>query len=359
MEKLISMGTSEENIIFLNFENPDIEHLKNYKELYNYINSGLKKDKMNYVFLDEIQNVSEYEKAIDGLFIKENVDIYITGSNAYFLSSDLATLLSGRYIEIEMMPLSFKEFISAEKSNYDLQMKFREYLENGSFPYILELNNNKDVINTYLDGIYHTVILKDIVQRKKISDVSSLESVIKFLFDNIGNNVSAKKISNAMTSSGRKISNHTVENYIKALTESFILYKSERYDIKGKKYLKTNEKYYLVDIGLRYYLLGRKYADMGHILENIVYLELIRRGYKVYTGRLRNNEVDFAATKNGYTEYYQVSQTVTSSDTLAREITSLKMIKDSNPKYLLTMDNIPETSFDGIRQIYLLDWLLE
>ena len=311
------------------------------------------------IFGDEIQNVPDYQKAIDGLYIKDNVDIYITGSNAYFLSGELATLLTGRYVEIQMLPLSFKEYISAFQDKSDLPSLYRQYIESGSFPYITALNGDKEQIKLYLNTIYNTVILKDVVSRRNIPDISLIESIVKFMFDNIGNITTPKKISDTMTSKGRKISNHTVENYLRALSDSFILYKAGRYDIKGKQYLETQEKYYIVDIGLRYFLLGSKYVDMGHVLENIVYLELIRRGYKVYIGKINSLEVDFVAEKNGDIEYYQVSQTVMDKSTLDRELAPLSNIKDHNPKYLITMDNIPAVSHNGIKQLYALDWLLK
>lgn len=355
---LLQNNIKESQIISINFENPDYEDLKDYKSLYKYIEKHLIPNKKNYVFLDEIQNISDYQKAVDGLYIKENVDLYITGSNAYFLSGELATLLSGRYVEIEMLPLSFKEYLSALPEKTDSPTKYRDYLVKSSFPYTLELEDEEQ-IRVYLDGIYNTVILKDVVARKNISDVNILESVVRYMFDNIGNITSGKKISDALTSAGRKISNHTVESYLSALIGSFILYKVGRYDVKGKQYLQTNEKYYLVDIGLRYFLLGSKKADMGRILENIIYLELLRRGYEVYIGKVGTLEVDFVAVKNGNIEYYQVAQTVQQSETLERELKPLDSIKDHNPKYLLTLDVEPPTSHKGIKQIYALDWLLE
>lgn len=356
---LLENGVNDNQIISINFENPDFDELRDYKKLYNYLKSKLAPNKKNYILLDEIQNVIDYQKAIDGLYIMDNVDLYITGSNAYFMSGELATLLSGRYIEVQMLPLSFKEYVSAFTDKKDLTTLYRQYIENSSFPYVIELDEDKEQIRTYLSGIYNTVILKDVVSRKNISDVSVLESIIKFMFDNIGNTTTPKKISDTMTSKGRKISNHTVENYLSALVDSFILYKTGRYDIKGKQYLETQEKYYLVDIGLRYFLLGSKYVDIGHVLENIVYLELVRRGFKVYIGKINNLEVDFVAEKNGEVEYYQVSQTVFEETTLDRELKPLYSIKDHYPKYLITMDNVPNVSHNGIKQLYALDWLLD
>lgn len=355
---LLKNGINKKQIISINFEDADFEELTDYKKLYKYLSDKLIKDKMNYIFLDEIQNVPEFQKAVDSLYIKKNVDLYITGSNAYFLSGELATLLSGRYVEIKMLPLSFREFLSAFEDRTDLARKFRKYVENGSFPYVLNLNNDKKLINDYLSGIYNTVILKDVVARKNISDVSVLESIVKFMFDNVGNRTSAKKISDTMISYGRKITSPTVENYLSALINSFIFYRANRYDVVGKQYLKTGEKYYAVDLGLKYFLLGAKKQDLGHNLENIIYLELLRRDYEVYTGKVGVNEVDFIAIQGGIREYYQVAQTVQAEETLARELKPLYSIKDHYQKFLITMDEQPLTTHEGIKQINAIDWLL-
>jgi predicted AAA+ superfamily ATPase len=291
------------------------------------------------------------------LFIKKNCDVYITGSNAYLLSGELATLLSGRYVEIKMLPLSFAEYISAFPDKSDLSRKYAAYLTRSSFPYTLELSSSKD-IRAYLDGIYTSVVLKDVVARKRIADVAALESVIKFMFDNIGNLCSTKKISDALNADGRKISVHTVDSYLSALCDSFILYRAGRYDIKGRQYLKTGEKYYVADIGLRYYLLGSQKSDAGRALENVVYLELLRRGYEVHIGKAGNSEVDFIVSNEKGTEYYQVALTVRDENTLVREIAPLDGIDDHNPKFLLTLDDDPAASHNGIRQVNALDWLL-
>lgn len=350
-------GVEEEQIITVNLEDGDYRSIRTSEKLYQYVDSKLIKSKKNYVFLDEVQQVENFQEAVDWLYVKKNVDLYITGSNAFLLSGEPATLLSGRYVEIKMLPLSFKEYVSAYPGNTNTGALYMNYLQNSSFPGTLELIRKQD-IRVYLEGIYNTILLKDIVTRKKISDPSMLQSVVEFMFDNIGNMYSSTKIANAMTSSGRKISVPTVENYISALCDSFILYKAERYDIKGKQYLATGAKYYVADIGLRYFILGTKQADMGHILENIVYLELIRRGYEVHVGKVGDGEVDFIAIGAEGEEYYQVSQTVLEEQTLKRELSSLDAIKDHNPKYLLTMDYTPMTSYNGIKQINVLDWLL-
>lgn len=349
-------GINKNQIIRLNLEDYEFIDITNSRELYEYINSRLNPNKMNYVFIDEVQRISDFQQACDSLYIKENVDLYITGSNSKLLSGELATLLSGRYVEIKMLPLSFKEYISYVGET-DIEKKYVDYITRSSFPYTLKLESAKE-IRMYLDGLYNTVIVNDIAERKDISDISVLKDVIKFMFDNVGNLCSSTSIANTLTSSGRKISVPTVEKYLEALVESFVLYKVSRYDIKGKNYLTTGSKYYLSDIGLRYYLLGSKNADDGHILENIVYLELLRRGYEVYIGKNDNNEVDFVAINEKGLEYYQVSYTVKDEKTLARELKALDNISDHNPKYLLTSDFTPYTSHNGIKQINVYDWLL-
>ena len=358
-EYLQNNGIQEDQIIRFNLEDPDYHDIQDYMQLYHLVSDRLNPDKMNYIFIDEVQTVPDFQKAVDGLFIKSNCDVYITGSNAYMLSGELATLLSGRYVEIRMLPLSFKEYISALEDETDLQIKYQRYIQDGSFPYILQLSRRRD-IHAYLEGIYTSIVLKDIVARHRISDAGMLDSVIRFMFDNIGNLCSATNIANTMTSYGRKISAPTVENYLSALVDSFVLYKAGRYDVKGKQYLATGSKYYLSDIGLRYYLLGSKRVDMGHILENIVYLELLRRGYEIHVGKVGSAEVDFIAIGDYGEEYYQVAYTVNDADgeTLARELAPLENIRDHNPKYLITMDFVPLTSHNGIKQINALEWLL-
>uniref|UniRef100_UPI0040572971 ATP-binding protein n=1 Tax=Acetatifactor sp. TaxID=1872090 RepID=UPI0040572971 len=354
---LLESGIEKEQIIQINLEDGDYRHIQSSDMLYEYVKGRLLADKKNYVFLDEVQQVEDFQKAVDWLYVKKNVDLYITGSNAYLLSGELATLLSGRYVEIKMLPLSFKEYVSAFLENQNRSELYMNYLMDSSFPGTLELERKQD-IRAYLEGIYNTVLFKDIITRKKISDPSMLESIVIFMFDNIGNLCSSTKIANAMTSAGRKISVPTVESYLSALTDSYILYKVGRYDVKGKQYLMTGAKYYVADIGLRYFLLGTKKVDMGHILENIVYLELLRRGYEVHIGKVGETEVDFIAINSEGEEYYQVAQTVMDEKTLERELSSLDAIKDHNPKYLLTMDYTPLTSHNGIKQMNVLEWLL-
>lgn len=354
---LLNEGVTSEQIIRINLEDADFDFITNYKELHNYVKEKLVKDKMNYVFIDEVQRIDEFQKACDSLYIKDNVDLYLTGSNAYLLSGELATLLSGRYVEIKMMPLSFKEYTSYTGET-DLLKKYIDYTTKSSFPYSLKLDTTKE-IRSYLEGIYNTIVIKDIAERKKISDISQLQSVIKFMFDIIGNLCSSTKIANTMTSFGKNISVPTVESYLEGLVDAYVLYKASRYDVKGKQHLTTGAKYYLSDIGLRYYLLGSKKVDDGAILENIVYLELLRRGYEVYVGKSDEREVDFVAINENGEEYYQVSYTVRDENTLKRELASLESINDHNPKYLLTMDFTPYTSHNGIKQINVLEWLLK
>lgn len=351
-------GVKESQIVTINFEDLDYEELTNYKKLDNYLKEKLIPNKMTYIFLDEIQNVDQFPKVLDSFYIKDNVDIYVTGSNAYMLSSEIATMISGRYIQIEMLPLSFKEYMESTGNMNDRGIKYTEYLQNSSFPYALQLKNQPDEIRDYLEGIYNTIVVKDIVHRKNITDTMMLKSVLKFVFDNIGNPLSSKKISDTMTSLGRKINSRTVEKYLEAFSESYIIYPAKRYNIKGKEYLKSLEKYYIVDIGMRYMLLGSKMMDTGHILENVVYLELLRRGYDVYVGKIDNYEVNFVAQNHKGTIYYQVALTVRDEKTLQRELRPLQAIRDHYPKVILTMDEDPEIQYDGIRRINARDWLL-
>ena len=353
---LESMGIKKSSIINVNLEDGDFREIKTADALYEYV-TGRLQEGMNYVFLDEVQQVPEFQRAVDWLYVKKDVDLYITGSNAYLLSGELATLLSGRYIAIRMLPLSFKEYVSAFPDIKDMQALYRDYITNSSFPQTLELSDRRD-IKEYLGSIYDTVILKDIIMRRKINDPPMLKSVIEFMSDNIGCLSSSTKIANTMTSAGRPISVPTVESYLSALTDSYLMYRVGRYDVKGKQILTTGAKYYTADIGLRYLILGTKPADTGKILENVVYLELIRRGYEVYVGKIGTQEIDFVATGKHGLEYYQVSATVIDENTLSRELAPLEAMHDHNPKYLLTMDLTPETSYSGIRQINVLDWLL-
>lgn len=356
---LIENGVTKEQIIHINLEDASYD-FKDYKELYEYINDKLNSKKQYYIFIDEVQNVKDFQRAVDSLYIKKNVDVYITGSNAYLLSGELATLLSGRYIEIKMLPLSFKEYISAfDDNNYS--KLFLDYMRNGGMPGSINiLKSNPNDIDKYLDGIFSTIVYKDIMARNNITDKLLLESILKFIFDSIGSPISTKKISDTLTSKGTLTSNHTVENYISAFLESFLIYKTERFDVKGKSLLARDYKYYTVDLGLRSYLLGKKAdSDMGHILENIVYLELLRRGYRVYTGKVDDLEIDFVAENRDGLKYYQVALTVRDEKVLERELRSLRKTGDYYPRVLLTLDMDLETDYDGITKMNVIDWLLK
>ena len=355
---LIDIGIDEEQIISINLEDLKYNFIKDYMDLYNYINDKLKKDKKNYVFIDEIQIISGFQKVADSLYINKNVDLYITGSNANLLSSELATLLSGRYIEIKMLPLSFKEYKEAINIE-DLDEIYKRYISLGSFPYAVNLQ--EDEISKYLGSLYNDVIIKDVMIRKGISDEIMLKSVANFALDNIGNLFSINGIANTMTNDGRSINVRTVERYLEGFTESFFLYKASRYDIKGKQYLKTGEKYYVSDLGLRYFMLGRKLGDRGHILENVVYLELLRRGYDVYIGKVDEYEVDFIAIDSNGKKYIQVCETLKDNENkiLTRELNSLQKINDNYEKMILTMDKIPVSNEEGIIVKNVLEWLLD
>lgn len=351
-------GVAENQIVSVNLEDFDFYVLRDPKKLHDYIKERLIPDKMTYVFLDEVQHCNEFPRVVDSLYIKKNVDLYITGSNAHMLSSEIATLISGRYVEISMLPLSFREYVESTGGTKELQSQYRRYLETSSFPYALELANQPKELRAYLEGIYNTIVVKDISLRNRIPDAMMLESITSFVFDSIGSPLSTKKIADTMTSVGRKIDVKTVEKYLKALMDSFVIYQAKRYNIKGKQYLKTLEKYYVVDIGMRTMLLGSRAMDVGHVLENVVYLELLRRGYEVYVGKVDDLEVDFVAMDQKRTIYYQVAASVRDENTLRRELTPLQKIPDHYQKVILTLDEDPEADYDGIRRINALDWLV-
>ena len=358
---LLEQGISREHIISINFEDLAFEDLQEYHALYNYVISRMQPEGMNYILLDEIQHVPEFEKAVDSLFLRENADVYITGSNAYFMSGELATLLSGRYVELKMLPLSFKEYYRAcgLAANHTLQEIYERYITESSFPYTLQLSGRQQDINEYLLGLYNTVILKDVVGRLRIADVKMLESIVKYLFANVGSLLSIRKIADSMTSAGRKIDSKTVEKYLTGLQDSMLIYQAERYDIRGKDILKINPKYYVVDAALRYLKIGRRGLDTGHILENTVYLELLRRGYEVYVGSMANGEVDFVAKNEQGLMYYQVAESALQPEVMERELKPLQRIKDNYPKILLTLDEVGAVAdYDGIRKQNVLKWLL-
>jgi predicted AAA+ superfamily ATPase len=358
---LLRNGVKERQIVAINFEDIEFEHLTDYRLLYEYIRPLLRPDEMTYVFLDEVQYVTDFEKAVDSLFVRRNVDLYITGSNAYFMSGELATLLSGRYVELRMLPLSFTEFSSALRDpELSKSQRFSAYLELGSFPYTVRSGQGEREAREYLRGIYNTVLLKDVVARLGISDVTSLENVAKFLMHNIGSRVSSTKIANTMKSMGRGVDQKTVDRYIRGLTDAMLLYEARRFNIKGKQLLATQSKYFAVDIALRNTMVPTSESDIGHVLENIVYLELLRRGYEVFVGEMGDGEVDFVAVAPDETTYYQVAATTLDESILRRELAPLRKIPDNHPKLLLTLDEVfGEANYEGIRKVNVLDWLPE
>ncbi|NLA60492.1 MAG: ATP-binding protein [Firmicutes bacterium] len=358
---LLRSGVKERQMVAINFEDIEFEHLTDYKLLYEHVKSLLRTDETTYVFLDEVQYVTDFERAVDSLFIRPNVDLYITGSNAYFMSGELATLLSGRYVELRMLPLSFSEFSSALRdSGLSKSQRFSAYLSLGSFPYIVRSCQGQRDAQEYLRSIYNSVLLKDVVARLGISDVTSLENVAKFLMHNIGSKVSSTKIANTMKSMGKGVDQKTVDRYIRGLTDAMLLYEARRFNIKGKQLLATQSKYFAVDIALRNTMVRTEESDIGHILENIVYLELLRRGYEVFVGEMGDGEVDFVAVSPGETAYYQVAATTLDENVLRRELAPLRKIPDNHPKFLLTLDEVfAEANYDGIRKMNVLDWLLE
>lgn len=354
---LEEQGVAESQIVFINFEDFDYYELRDPHALYDYVRQRIHTDKMNYLFFDEIQHVKDFPDVINSLNIKPYTDIYVTGSNAFLLSSEIATLLSGRYVEIPMLPLSFREYVLATKGEGNLQKAYNNYITRSSFPYALDLDN-KDEISDYLNGVYSTIVVKDIMARKKIQDVTMLESVIRFAADNIGNLLSTKRVADMLTAEGRKIDQKTVEKYLSSLCESFFLYEAKRYNIKGRQLLKSLGKYYLVDMGLRRLLLGSRSFDAGRILENEVYLELLHRRKKVYVGKNDRLEVDFVSMDENGQTYYQVAATVRDENTLRRELSSLEQIEDQYPKILLTLDEDPPADYNGIRRINALEWMV-
>lgn len=354
---LLNNGVSPEQILYLNFEDYDNIELRNPLALHQYIKPLILSDKPTYIFFDEIQHVKDFPDIINSINLKPNVDLYVTGSNAYMLSNELATLLSGRYVEIAMLPLSFKEYVQGCGGSDNLEKAYTNYITQSSFPYTLALDRPKDITD-YLNGVYNTVVMKDIISRKKIQDVMMLESVIRFVADNIGNMLSTKRIADIMTADGRKIDQKTEEKYLTSLCETFFVYEAKRYNVKGKQLLKTLGKYYLVDVGLRRMLLGGRSFDAGRLLENVVYLELLRRQKSVYIGKIDNLEVDFVAIDENDIVYYQVAATVRDEATLKRKLSSLQQINDQYPKYILTLDEDPEADYDGIKRINALKWLM-
>jgi predicted AAA+ superfamily ATPase len=362
MNVLRKEGVATENIIFLNFEERENLHLTDWTILYDEIIEHVNDNNKYYIFLDEVQLINDFERLVNSLFTKKNIDLYVTGSNAFLLSSELATLLTGRYIAINLQPYSFKEYASAFSEEKNTDRLFRKYINESCFPEAVTLSkNDENLVNDYLQSLYDTVIIKDISQRYSLRNVDNLHRIVSFLFDSVGSYVSPTNIAAQLNhNSQKKISHNTIIKYLDFLTQSYILYAAPRYDIKGKELLSTNGKYYIVDLGLRNITATNKYeADLGRKLENIVYFELFRRGGKVYVGKHNDREIDFVVQKaNNEREYYQVAYTVNDKKTFNREISAFDRIKDNYPKFLLTLD-YDNTSINGIQKINVIDWLLE
>ncbi len=361
MQKILE-DNQNANVIYMNFESFEFDDIVNYKDMYNKIKEKINKKEKNYILLDEVQRVNEWEKTVNALTVDFDSDIYITGSNAYLLSSELSTFLSGRYIEIKILPLSFNEFLDFANFDNDISIeeKFSEYIKFGGMPGIITLKNESNLYENALKGIYNTIFIKDVIERNKLVDASLLEKILKFLMSNVGSLISSKKIADFLTSQGTKITHNTVLNYLKMLENAYIIYKVPRYDIKGKELLKTLEKYYIIDTGIRNIMLGFRNSDLGHIIENIVYFELLRRGYDVTIGKTDSLEVDFIATNSNDKKYYQVIYGMLDESVKSRELNPLKNINDNYEKTILTMDKLySNMSEDGIKIKYLIDFLLE
>ncbi len=362
-EHLAASGVPSDRIIRLNFEDLAWESLKDYRALHRYISERLTDDAMTYVFLDEVQEVPQFERAVDSLFLHDNVDLYLTGSNAYFMSSELTTLLSGRYVEISMLPLSFTEYCSSLEvdttSSAALAQAYRRYSTEGGFPYTLNLVGQPEALQDYLQSIFNSIVIKDVVARHRVTDVMMLEDVTRYLLDNVGNILSSTRVAGAMTSAGRPINQRTVEKYVKAFTQGLLFYEARRFDVKGKRLLERMEKLYVVDLGLRQAILGGRGLDTGHLLENVVYLELLRRGYQVFVGQAGVREIDFIATRADDRLYLQVTATTRDTAVLERELAPLATLTDSYPKLVLTLDDDPPGDYEGIRRLNALTWLLQ
>lgn len=362
-EYLKGEGVSDDNIIHINLELMKYDDVRDYKTFYNLITEKIKNNDRCYLLIDEIQQVDKWEKAINSMNVEFNVDIYITGSNAYLLSSEISTLLSGRYVEIKMLPLSFKEYLEFDHLPHDwtLEDKFNQYLKFGSLPAVPTLPQDNTTINEFLLGIYNTVIVKDVISRNNIKDIGLLEQIVKYVVANTGNIISANKISGYVSSQGRGETTKatTVSNYLDMLEKAYIIYPVKRYDIKGKEQLKNLAKYYVVDTGIRNMLMGYSDSDFGHVLETIVYLELIRRGYQVFIGKWYELEVDFIAVKQDEKKYYQVCLTLMDEKVKERELAPLKAIPDNYEKTILSMDKTYITDYEGIKFKNIIDFLAE
>lgn len=362
-DELIKLGKSEQQIVTLNFESFATEYLKNAKSLYDYLKETIKASSKYYILLDEIQEVSDWEKVVNSLVVDFDVDIYITGSNSHLLSSELATYLAGRYIEIPIFTLSLNEYLDFKQHYYPSKVEtpaesFLQYLRKGGFPIIHTLDYDEESAYKVVRDIYSSVILRDTIQRHKIRDIELLERVIRFAFDNIGNTFSGKTIADYFKSQFRKTDVNTIYNYLNALEGAFILYRISRYDIKGKEILKTQEKFFVSDVALVYAMMGYRDRMIGGILENLVFLELKRRGYQVYIGKLDTKEIDFIGEKMGQKIYIQVSYKLENETTINREFSPLLAVDDQYPKYVVTMDEFWKDNIQGIKHFHVQDFLL-
>ena len=356
---LEASGVPRDRMVSINFEDPDVPEFSGWREAWEYLKPQLSGTGRTYVFLDEIQRVPEFEKLVDGLHARKTIDIYITGSNAYLLSGELATYLAGRYVEIMMQPLSFAEYCAALKVRDDLARHYVSYLKNSSFPYAVKLGGDSSLVADYLDGIYNTVLVKDVLRRRRMSDTGLVDRVARFLFDNIGNVSSLRSIAGSLNALGAKTNANTVDGYVEALCDAFLFRKARRYDIRGKEILSSGCKYYAADIGLRTRLCGNKVGDTGRILENVVYLELLRRANNVLVGQHDGKEVDFVVRDGSDIRYYQVSETVRSEETRTREFAPLLAIGDNYPKTLITLDEDLPSDINGVRQMNAYNFLLD
>lgn len=357
-QELITLGVKECQFVVCNFEDPDMPDFRSWKEAWEWIKPKIVPNVRMYIFLDEVQRVPEFEKLVDGLHSRDNLDVYITGSNAYLLSGELATFLSGRYVELRMQPLSFREYCTALHATGDYAHHYRNYLQEGSFPYVIALNHEMHLVGDYLDGIYHSVLIKDVLSRKRIADASLVERICHFLFDNIGNVTSLRNMANCISALGVKTTSITIDGYIDALCDAFLFYKVPRYDVRGKAILQSGHKYYAADLGLRYRLLGHRPGDSGHALENIIYLELLRRSANVFVGNTGASEIDFITRDGGEIHYYQVTESLRDPETRAREFAPLLALRDHYPKTIITLDDEPLANLEGVQQINVYDFLL-
>lgn len=356
-DELVAGGVPRERIITLNLEQLECEHLRDYRALHEEVLSRVSGPDMHYVFIDEVQNAPEFQRAIDSLYTRDNIDLYITGSNAFLLQGTLATLLSGRYVEVNVLPLSFSEYASAFDGRETPQRLYSRYIADGGMPATVSFAGDRIAHRDYLEGIINTVLLKDVAQRLNVSNTLGLGALADFMFDNIGNLTSVKRIADVLSANGVKVSGNTVGEYLSGLVASYIFYPAKRFDVRGGRLLKQQEKYYAVDMGMRRAVLSGQVRDRGRILENLVYLELRRRYGEAFVGKVGDLEIDFVVQGDRGPEYYQVAESVM-EESLQRELESLRVVRDNNAKFLLTLDDCDPVSHAGITQMNVLDWFL-